>query len=224
MTDNMVNTEADATGAPAEGQNNKSQVEGGKMFSQEEVNDIITRRLAQVNKKFAEVDPNEYAELKRFKESIEEEQLMKRQDFETLLKKTKEKSDTEVNTLRTELTKIKVDGALINAASKAKAVAPDQVAKLLKDYVRLETNGSVTVLDDSGQPRYNDNAEPMSVDALTEEFLSKNSFFRSAGPSGTGSASNTGEVTQQKLDLASLDMTRADHRELYRKWKATGKL
>lgn len=222
MTDIHGNTELESTADSTEGQNTEQATE--KTFTQAEVNDIVSKRVAQMKAKYSEVDVDEYKQLRSLKEQVEEEQLIKKQDFETLIKKQKEKAEAEINTLRGELQKIKVDGALINAASKAKAVAPEQVAKLLKDSVKLEANGNVVVLDSDGNPRYNDDAEPYTVDALVDEFLSTNQFFRAAGPAGTGSASNVGEPKSNEFDLSSLDMTKAEHREIYKKMRAEGKI
>lgn len=218
--ESIVNT--DDTGTGTESSGTDTQVES-KMFTQDELNDIVAKRVAQVKNKYSDIDPNEYNALRQFKESVEEEQLMKRQDFEGVLKKTKDKYGQEISSLRTELERIKVDGALINAASKNKALAPEQVAKLLKEQVRLDNEGKVLVYD-GDSPRYNDNAEPMSVDELVEEFLNANQYFRSAGPSGTGSSSNTETVNEQEFDLAKLDMTNPAHREKYREMKRAGKL
>ena len=112
-------TETVDTGDTATGQTNDSQVEA-KMFTQDEVNELIGKRVAQVNKKFEGVDVDEYNALKSLKEQVEEEQLIKKEDFNGVLKKQKEKSDGEINRLRTELETIKIDGALIDAAAKAK--------------------------------------------------------------------------------------------------------
>lgn len=213
-------TDTEDTAASAEGQIEQAT----KTFTQDEVNEIISRRVSQMKAKYSDIDVDEYKQLRAFKEQMEEESLIKKQDFESLLKKHKEKADNEIATLRSELQKIKVDGALINAASKAKALAPEQVAKLLKEQVKLESDGSVVVLDESGQPRYNDDAEPYTVDSLVEEFLSSNQFFRAAGPSGTGSASNVADVKSNEFDLSQLDMTKAEHREIYKKMRAEGKI
>lgn len=217
----IVTTDNEGTGAALSG--TEAQVEGSKTFTQEELNDIVAKRVAQVTKKYSDLDPNEYQALRQFKESVEEEQLMKRQDFDKVLAKHREKSDTEIKALRNELERIKVDGALINAASKNKAVAPEQVAKLLKEQVRLDKDGNVLVYD-GDQPRYNENAEPMSLDDLVEEFLNANQFFRSAGPSGTGSESNTKTATKQEFNLADLDLTTAEGRAKYKALKDSGKL
>ena len=51
-----MQTETVDTGDTATGQTNDSQVEAAKTFTQEEVNELIGKRVAQVNKKFENVD------------------------------------------------------------------------------------------------------------------------------------------------------------------------
>ena len=216
-------TETVDTGDTATGQNIDSQVEA-KMFSQEEVNELIGKRVAQVNKKFENVDLDEYTALKSLKEQVEEETLIKKEDFNGVLKKQKEKSDSEITRLRTELETIKIDGALIDAASKAKSVAPDHVAQLLRKNIKLDSEGNVIVTDKEGKQRYTDSADPMNVNQLVEEFLSGNTYFKSAGPSGAGSKGNTNNASPQSLDLAQLDLNKPEHRDIYKKMKAEGRV
>lgn len=211
-----TDTEAVATGET------QTQVEE-KTFTQDEVNALISKRVGQLKNKYA-YDPAEVEELKAFKESVEEEHLIKKQDFDKVLAKHRDKANTEIQQLRAELERIKVDGALINAASKAGAIAPEQVAKLLKESVRLESDGSVVVLDSDGNPQYDDNAEPYSLDKLVESFISTNQYFRAAGPSGVGSQSNTGKPSQASTNLADLDMTNPEHRALYKQMRKQGKI
>ena len=217
-------TETTDTGDVATGQNIESQVEAERKFTQDEVNELIGKRVAQVNKKYEGVDVAEYNALKSLREQVEEEQLIKKEDFNGVLKKQKEKSDSEISHLRTELERIKIDGALIDAASKAKSVAPDHVAQLLKGNIKLGDDGSVIVTDTEGKQRYTDSADPMTVDNLVEEFLSKNQYFKSAGPSGAGSKGNTNNADPQSMDLAQLDMNNPEHREVYKKMKMAGKV
>ena len=219
-----MQTETVDTGDTATGQNTDSQVEATKTFTQEEVNELIGKRVAQVNKKFENVNVEEYNALKSLKEQVEEEQLIKKEDFNGVLKKQKEKADSDINALRTELETIKIDGALINASSKAKAVSPDHVAQLLRRNITLGADGNVIVTDNDGKQRYTDNADPMTVDNLVEEFLSSNQYFKSAGPSGSGSTGNTNNATQQSLDLAQLDLNKPEHRKLYAEMKKQGKV
>jgi len=223
MTEQIIDTTPATTTeeVATEEKNNQEQ----RMFSQDELNDILSKRIAQVKSKYDDINPDEYRELKTLRQQQEEEQMIKRNEFDKLLKQTKVKADEEVNTLRGELEKIKVDGALISAASQKGSVNPEHIAQLLKANVRLDPNGSVTVVDSEGNPRYTESADPMSVTDLVEDFLSVNTYYRSAGPQGTGSQSNTNvKSSTQSVDLSQLDLTRPDHREIYRKMKQEGKL
>lgn len=217
-------TEATDTGDVVTGQTNDSQVEAAKTFTQEEVNELIGKRVAQVNKKYENVNIEEYNALKSLKEQVEEETLIKKEDFNGVLKKQKEKSEGEIHRLRTELETIKIDGALIDSASRNKSIAPDQVAQLLRGNIKLDAEGNVIVTDKEGKQRYTDNADPFSVDHLVEEFLSSNTYFKSAGPSGTGSTGNTQNADPQSLDLAQLDMNNPEHRKIYTEMKKQGKV
>jgi len=216
-------TETTDTGDVESGQNIEAQVEA-KTFSQEEVNELIGKRVAQVNKKYENVNVEEYNALKSLKEQVEEETLIKKEDFNGVLKKQKEKSEGEILRLRSELESIKIDGALIDAASKAKSVAPDHVAQLLRKSIKLGDDGNVMVTDSEGKQRYTENADPMTVHNLVEEFLASNQYFKSAGPSGAGSQGNTNNADQQSFDLAQLDLNKPEHREIYKKMMAQGKV
>jgi hypothetical protein len=222
MTEQIIdNTQGDNTGASADEVNNGQEE---RLFTQTELNEILSKRIAQVKQRQPEVDVNEYQELKKLKQSQYEEQMMKRQEFEKLLKQTKSQADAEAQQLRGELEKIKVDGALISAASKGGSVNPEHIAQLLKTNIKLDNSGSVNVVDSEGNVRYTPNADPMSVDDLVDEFLSANTYYRTAGPSGSGSSGNTQKQSSTSLDLSQLDLSRPDHREVYRKMKQEGKL
>lgn len=214
----VENTDAD-TGAVESG--NETQVKE-KMFSQEELDSILQKRLSQATKKYADIDLNEYQELKALKNQVEEEQLIKRQEFDKVLQKTKQQSAKEVQQLRSELEKIKVDGALISASSSAKAVNPEHVAQLLRSNVRLSDDGSVTVIDSAGNARFSDNGDPLTVNELVDQFLNENSYFRVAGPSGAGSTSNTSTRSDEKFDLSQLNLHDPADRAKYRKMMLKG--
>ncbi len=224
MTDSNIDsniTSTENTEVSNEGQDTSSQVEQ-KTFTQTELNDIVQKRIAQMKSK--SIDQDEYNSLKAFKETIEEEKQISRSDFEGVLKKHKAKSAGEIANLRNELEKIKIDGALINAASTAKAVAPEQVSQLLRNNVRLDDNGKVSVIDNDGNIRFNDDAEAFTVNMLVDEFLTSNQYFKAAGPPGTGSTGNTVEGGEVSMDISNLDLTRPDHRAKYKELKMAGKI
>ena len=219
-----MQTETTATGDVETGQNIDSQVEATKTFTQEELDLVVQKRVAQVNKKYENVDMEEYKALKSLKEQVEEEKLIKKEDFQGVLKAQQQKSAAEVLKLRTELESIKIDGALIDSASRARSVAPEHISHLLRKNIKLDDNGNVIVTDSEGKQRYTDQADPMTVDNLVEEFLSKNQYFKTAGPSGTGSTGNTQQIDPNILDLSQLDMNNAEHRKIYKKMKVAGKV
>lgn len=228
MDDNtIVNTEADTTGVQDSGASQDKIQEvapSNPTFTQEDVDKIVAKRLKQVQKKYDGIDVNEYRELKGLQERVEEQELMDRKDFESLLKKTKTKYDDELSTLKSQLESVKIDGALIDAASKQKGIAPEQISKLLRDNVKLNSEGEVVISDADGQVRYTDEATPMTVEQLVSEFLDSNTFYRAAGPSGTQSESNTTIADKQKFDLSQLDMTNPEHRKIYTQMRMSGKL
>ena len=153
----------------------------------------------------------------------ESEKIAKAQEkseFEKLLKENAEKFNSKISSLTSELTKIKVDGALINAASTKKAVNPDQVARLVRDNVKMSETGEVEVIDPkTGQTRYTDNGDPLTIDGLVTEFLTTNPHFVSAGQPGGGSKSNTNAEGISKVDVNKLDMTNPEHRKQYAEYR-----
>ena len=151
-------------------------------FSQEEVDKLISQRVsrerAKLEKKFADVDLDRYRTLVEADESRQQEEAKKRGEFDKVIKEQAEKYNAKINQYQQELTSIKVDGALLQAASKAKAINPDQVVQLLKGQLKLNEQGTVDVVDTTtGQVRYNDKGEPVEVETLVTEFLQSNPHF-----------------------------------------------
>ena len=201
---------------------NTTQASNEKTFTQEEVNAIVTKRLSQVEKKYQGVDVTEYQQLKDIQAAQETEAALKRNEFDKVLGQVKTAAESKISALQRELETIKIDGALIAEASQRKAIAPDKVATLLRSQLKLTTDGVVEVLDSQGQVRCNaDKATPLGIGELVDEFLKENSFFVQASPAGSGSRNAGQEVNIKNIDIASLDMRKPEHRELYRKAKAS---
>lgn len=221
MTDNIGQAATSNEGSSTQASQPTTTSADGKVFTQEQVNDIVTKRIAQLERKYSGINVDEYNELKSIKEQQETEQALKRQEFDKVLGQVKSAAEQKIATLQQELEKIKIDGALIAEASARKAVAPDKVAALLRTQLKLAQDGSVEVLDEKGQVRYNaDKAAPMGIADLVDNFLKENPYFVQAAPAGSGARNIGVETNIQSLDLNSLDMRKADHRELYRKWKS----
>lgn len=224
MSDTNIGNPAQASNegqATSAGEPNNTSASNEKTFTQDELNAIVTKRLSQLEKKYSNIDIQEYQQLKSLKEQQEQEAALKRQEFDKVLQQVKSASETKISALQKELESIKIDGALIAEASNRRAIAPDKVAALLKQQLRLTQEGSVEVLDGQGQVRFNaDRAQPLSVSELVDEFLAQNPFFVAAGPAGTGARAGTGqESTVPKIDITSLDMNNPEHRARYREFR-----
>lgn len=197
-----------------------------KTYTQAELDAIAAevRRKAEAkfSKKFEGVDVEHYKSLMAKEESEKIAKAQEKSEFEKLLKENAEKFNSKISSLTSELTKIKVDGALINAASTKRAVNPEQVARLVRENVKMSETGEVEVVDPkTGQTRYTDNGDPLTIDGLVGEFLTTNPHFVSAGQPGGGSKSNTQTDGVQKVDVNKLDMKNPEHRKVYAEYRKT---
>ena len=199
------------------------ETEVSKTYTADEFNNAMAsvrkKTEANVLKKFEDVDVQHYRDLVQKEEAMKLEEQKKRGEFEKILKETAEKKDQDIQQLRSQLNSVKVDGALLNSASKHKAVNPEQVVRLVKEKVRLNDAGDVEVIGDNGTPRYTESGELMGVDQYVSEFLSQNTHFVQAGPSGSGSTSNTNAKSVQELDTSKLDLNNPEHRRIYKEMR-----
>lgn len=81
---------------------------------------------------------------------------------------------------------------LKNAAAELNAVSPSQVATLIRQNLKTDDNGNLSVVNAEGQPRLNAEGEPMTEKELIKEFLSNNPHLvKASGSSGAGSIGGT---------------------------------
>ena len=205
--------------------NNQSQEEVStpKTFTQDEFNDAMAsvrkKTEASVLKKYSGVDVSKYRDLLQKEEDSILEEQKKRGEFEKILKDTAEKKDQRINQLHNQLNSIKVDDAIISSSAKYKAISPAQISQLIKSQVKLNDAGDVEVVDKNGTPRYAESGELLTVDNLVKEFLDSNPHFISAGPSGSGSKSNTQTEGIAPVDISKLDMTDPAQRQVYAEYR-----
>ena len=193
------------------------------MVSQAEVDKIVERRLAREKSKYEKmysgIDPEQARKLLQEKENKEIEDQKARGEFEKILKEQAEKSNKEIAGLRSEIEKVKVDGALVTAASKNQAINPEQVKDLLKGNVKLTDDGKVEILAENKQPMYNKDGDLKSIDEYVKDFITENPHFQTATPSGSGSKANLGKVDAKPFNIADLDMTKPEDRKQYAEYR-----
>jgi len=220
MSDNrLVNEATEATDV-----NSGTQAQVAKTYSQDEVDGMMARMKGSLQKKLLKPyedlgDPDELRSIKTDWEKKQQEQQVKKGEFEKVLQDLAAKKDAEISKRDSIIKEYKVNSPLLSAAAKYRAVNADQVKALLSQSVRLNGEGEVEVVGADGTVRYSDAGAPLQVEDLVREFLDSNPHFVSATPSTTNTKSNISQGSPQKLDITSLDMNNPEHRALYKEYR-----
>lgn len=202
--------------------------ETGKVYTQEEFDRHMAGLKASLSKKFEKQfgDLGDIEELRQLKTQAEAKRLedaKKKGEYEKVIQEIAAKKDAEISKRDEIIRGYKIDMPLLDAAARFKAVNPEQVKQLIKGNIRLNDDGEVEVIGNDGTVRYDDSGRPVTVDVLVREFLDSNPHFAMSTPATTNSRSNVANnSTSGQFDLSQLDLSRADHRELYRQAKQKG--
>ena len=220
MSDNtLVNdTATDATGAT------ENQAQATKSYSQQEVDNMMARMRGSLEKKLLKPyeDLGDVEELRSIKtewEKKQQEQQIKRGEFEKTLQEMAAKKDAEIQKRDSVIKEYKVNTPLLSAAAQYRAVNAEQVKALLTPHVRLNPEGEVEVVDTKGSVRYSDSGAPLGVQDLVREFLDSNPHFVQANPATTNTKSSVANSGPGKIDITTLDMKNPAHRDLYRQYR-----
>ncbi len=180
-------------GKPGAGEGGMGLAGQGRSYSQAEVDALVAGKLQG----FADVDVEEYRSLKVAKAQQEREALEKKGDFDKILAQTVREKDEvigakekDISALGEQLRTIRVDNALLAAASAARAISPAQIVTLLKGCVHYDRKSDSVEVRENGAPLYR-GGKPVSVELFVQEFLQANPHFLPAGPMGSGAAGNT---------------------------------
>jgi hypothetical protein len=212
-TDTQANQTSQAKEAP------------GKTYTQEEFDNHIAGLKSSLTKKLLKPyeelgDVNELRALKEQAQQKAQEESLKRGEFEKILQDKASHWTSEIQKRDKMIEEFKVEQPLVSTASEFRSVNPEQVKRLLRGYVRLNSEGDVEVIDDAGTVRYDDSGKPLSVKELVKGFLKENPHFVQPTPATTNS-SHSIRADSGKVDISKLDMRNPEHRKLYA--QATGK-
>ena len=202
--------------------------EATKTYTQDEFDKHMAGMKNSITRKFEKQiselgDLDELKTIRANAEKQKQEEAIKRGEFEKILQDMAAKKDQEIQAKNKVIEEYTVNTPLLNAAAQYKAVNPQQVVQLIRNQVRLGENGKAEVVDSNGTVRYDDTGTPVNVDVLVQEFLSANPHFVAAASSTSASKTSATPATNlQDFDLASLDLTRPEHRKLYSQAKAKG--
>jgi hypothetical protein len=221
MSDNTLANEA--TGATDTTSENLAAT---KSYTQQDVDNMMARMKGSIEKKLLKPyedlgNPDDLRQLKADAEKRQQEQQLKRGEFEKTLQEMAAKKDAEILKRDSIIKEYKVNTPVLNAAAKYRAVNPDQVRSLLASNLRLNNEGDVEIVDSQGSVRYDDRGAPLAVDDLVREFLDSNPHFVSAAPATTNSQSNVSNRSNKPLDITKLDMKNPEHRKVYAEYRKT---
>jgi len=224
MSEESLETVA-ATEAPVATETQETAV---KTYSETEFNNHMAglkkSLTAKFEKQLSELgDLEELKTLKTNAEKAAQEEAIKRGEFEKILQDMAAKKDKEIAQKNQVIEEYTVNTPLLNAAAQYKAVNPQQVVTLVRDQVRLGESGSAEVVDSNGTVRYDDGGNPLSPEALVQEFLSANPHFVSAAPATVNTKSTvSGSTTLEDFDISKMDLTNPEHRKIYAEAKRKG--
>ena len=205
--------------------------ETSKTYTQEEMDRHIAGMKNSLARKYERQyselgDLDELRRLKTAEEQRQQQEAIKRGEFEKTLQELAAKKDAEIQKRDAMITEYKINSPLLDSAAKHKSVNPNQVRTLLGNRVKLnETGDEVQVLDDQGNVRYDDGGNLFTVDNLVSEFLEQNPHFKQASATTTNSKTQLGnELRAENLDLNKLDLSRPEHRKIYKEARQKGLL
>lgn len=223
----IMETKETATDAEVTTENQATS--NAKTYTQEEFDNHMAGLKNSLTKKFEKQfsELGDIEELKKLKQDAEkkrQEEQLKRGEFEKTLQELAAKKDSEIQKRDGIIKEYKINTPLLNSAAKLRSVNPEQVKSLLSNQVRLNEEGDVEVVDNTGTVRYNDDGKPVTVEQLVDGFLKENPHFVQPTPSTTNTKSSVSGEVAGKLDISKLDMTKPEHRKIYAEAKAKGRI
>ena len=195
------------------------EVKPAPQFTQEQLDNIIKQRLQAEQSKYT----RQLEEQKKAEEEAQKDRAIKeaktKADLEKLMQEKIASKDAELQKMRADIKKEKIDNSLLSVASRYNAINPQQVTDLIKNQVRLSDDNRIEILDNNSNIRYNPKGELFSIEDRVKEFLEANPHFSASGKSGSGSQSSVGGKTVKPFNIQDLDMSKPEDRKKYAEYR-----
>lgn len=226
MSDEIM---ANETATDAEVTTENQATETAKTYTQEEFDNHMAGLKSSLTKRFEKQfsdlgDIEELRQLKAKAEKQKEQEAMRKGEFEKILKEKADNWNSEIQKRDSIIKEYKINTPLLNSAAKLRSVNPEQVKSLLVSSVRLNEDGDVEVVDNTGSVRYNDDGKPVTVEQLVDDFLKENPHFVQPTPTTTNTKTSVSGSSGTKLDISQLDLTKPSDRQKYAEAKQKGLL
>ena len=190
-----------------------------KLFTQEQLDNIIQARIMSERKKYEKKIEEEEKQKTELLKQKQIEEAKSKSEIEKLMKERIAEKDTEILRYKNEIKKEKIDNSILSVASKNNAINPQQVVQLIEREVKLNDDGRIEVLDNNSNVRYNPKGELFTIEDRVKEFLDTNPHFRNATVQGSGSKASIGGNTVKPFKIQDLDMSKAEDRKRYAEYR-----
>jgi len=188
-------------------------------FTQEQLDNIIKTRLEAEKSKYEKKLQEEEKQKAEILKQKQLEEAKTKQDLEKIMQERLSEKDSELQRVKDQIKKEKVDNSILSVASSNKAISPAQVVALLKDEVKYTDDGRIEVVDNNSNVRYNAKGELLTIEERVKEFLDSNPHFRKGSLSGSGSQNAIGGKTVKPFNLQDLDLTKPEDRKAYAEYR-----
>ena len=190
-----------------------------KTFTQEQIDNIIKTRLEAEKSKYEKKLQEEESQKAELLKEQQLKEAKSKADIEKIMQERLSEKDLELQKVRDQIKKEKVDNSILSIANKEKSINAQQVVALLKNEVKYNDDGRIEVVDNNSNVRYNSNGELLSIEDRVKEFLDSNPHFRQGSLSGSGSQSAIGGKTVKPFNLQDLDLTKPDDYKAYAEYR-----
>ena len=188
-------------------------------FTQEQLDNIIKTRLESEKNKYEKKLQEEESQKAELLKEQQLKEAKSKADIEKIMQERLSEKDSELQKVRDQIKKEKVDNSILSIANKEKSINAQQVVALLKNEVKYNDDGRIEVVDNNSNVRYNSNGELLTIEDRVKEFLDSNPHFRQGSLSGSGSQSAIGGKTVKPFNLQDLDLTKPEDRKAYAEYR-----
>jgi len=188
-------------------------------FTQEQLDNIIKTRLESEKNKYEKKLQEEESQKAELLKEQQLKEAKSKADIEKIMQERLSEKDSELQKVRDQIKKEKVDNSILSIANKEKSINAQQVVSLLKNEVKYNDDGRIEVVDNNSNVRYNSNGELLTIEDRVKEFLDSNPHFRQGSLSGSGSQSAIGGKTVKPFNLQDLDLTNPEDHKAYAEYR-----
>jgi hypothetical protein len=190
-----------------------------KTFTQEQIDNIIKTRLEAEKSKYEKKLQEEESQKAELLKEQQLKEAKSKADIEKIMQERLSEKDSELQKVKDQIKKEKVDNSILSIANKEKSINAQQVVALLKNEVKYNDDGRIEVVDNNSNVRYNSSGELLTIEDRVKEFLDSNPHFRQGSLSGSGSQSAIGGKTVKPFNLQDLDLTKPEDRKAYQEYR-----